>query len=161
MLRLYCVLDSFFFKLVFIGVSCLQCCVNFRCVPGWVNQPSTCLLPLGLPSHPVTVVHDAVFPVLQSMFSCMHAKSLQLCPTLCDCTDYSPLGSSVHRILHEQNTGMGYRALLQRIFLIQRLNATSLCLLHWQAGSLPLVPPGKPMFSLVIYFKHGIHSAYV
>ena len=28
-----------------------------------------------------------------------HAKSLQLCPTLCDPMDYSPLGSSVHGVL--------------------------------------------------------------
>ena len=32
---------------------------------------------------------------------------------------------------------------LQDIFLTQRLNPRLLCLLHWQAGSLPLVPPGK------------------
>ena len=30
---------------------------------------------------------------------CMHAKSLQLCPTLCDPMDYSQPGSSVHGIL--------------------------------------------------------------
>ena len=30
---------------------------------------------------------------------CMQAKSLQSCPTLCDPTDYSPPGSSVHGIL--------------------------------------------------------------
>ena len=30
---------------------------------------------------------------------CMHDKSLHLCPTLCDSTDCSPPGSSVHRIL--------------------------------------------------------------
>ena len=30
------------------------------------------------------------------------------------------------------------------IFLTQRLNPCLLCLLHWQVGSLPLVPPGKP-----------------
>ena len=30
---------------------------------------------------------------------CMHAKSLQLCPTLCDPLDCSPSGSSVHGIL--------------------------------------------------------------
>ena len=30
---------------------------------------------------------------------CMHAKSLQLCPTVCDAMDYSPPGSSVHGIL--------------------------------------------------------------
>ena len=31
--------------------------------------------------------------------ACMHAKSLQSCPTLCDPMDSSPSGSSVHRIL--------------------------------------------------------------
>jgi len=31
--------------------------------------------------------------------ACMHAKSLQSCPTLCDSMDSSPPGSSVHRIL--------------------------------------------------------------
>ena len=30
---------------------------------------------------------------------CMHAKSLQSCPTPCDPMDRSPSGSSVHRIL--------------------------------------------------------------
>ena len=29
---------------------------------------------------------------------CVHAKLLQLCPTLCDPMDYSPQGSSVHGI---------------------------------------------------------------
>ena len=29
---------------------------------------------------------------------CVHAKSLELCPTLCDPVDCSPLGSSVHGI---------------------------------------------------------------
>ena len=36
-------------------------------------------------------------------------------------------------------------ALLQGIFPPQGLNLSLLCLLHWQAGSLPLVPPGKPL----------------
>ena len=36
---------------------------------------------------------------------------------------------------------MGCHLLLQGIFLTQRLNQCLLCLLHWQAGSLPLVPP--------------------
>ena len=30
---------------------------------------------------------------------CVHARSVQLCPTLCDLTDCSPPGSSVHGIL--------------------------------------------------------------
>ena len=40
-----------------------------------------------------------------------------------------------------KNTGVGCHALLQGIFLTQGLN---LHLLHWQMGSLPPVPPGKP-----------------
>ena len=42
-----------------------------------------------------------------------------------------------------KNTGVGCHALLQGIFLTQGLNPRLLCLLRWQAGSLPLVPPGK------------------
>ena len=39
-----------------------------------------------------------------------------------------------------KNTGVGCHALLQGIFLTQRLNPLLLSLLHWQAGSLPLAP---------------------
>ena len=38
-----------------------------------------------------------------------------------------------------------YRALLQGFFPTQGLNPHLLCLLHWQVGSLPLAPPGKPL----------------
>ena len=40
----------------------------------------------------------------------------------------------------------GCCALLQGIFLTQELNLSLLHLLHWQVGSLPLAPPGKPIF---------------
>ena len=43
-----------------------------------------------------------------------------------------------------KNTGVGCHFLLQRIFLTQGLNWRFLHLLHWQAGSFPQVPPGKP-----------------
>ena len=39
---------------------------------------------------------------------------------------------------------MGYHALLQGIFLTQGSNPCLLSCLHWQAGSLPTAPPGKP-----------------
>ena len=42
-----------------------------------------------------------------------------------------------------KNTGVGCHALLQRIFPTQGSNPHLLRLLHWQAGSLPLMPPGK------------------
>ena len=50
-----------------------------------------------------------------------------------------------------KNTGMGYQSLLQGIFPAQGLNWSFLHLLHWQADSLPLVPPGKPQ-ALISYF---------
>ena len=56
----------------------------------------------------------------------------QSCLTLCDTEDCSPPGSSVHGILPGENTGVGGHPLLQWIF------SGLLCLLHWQADSLPL-----------------------
>ena len=44
-----------------------------------------------------------------------------------------------------KNTGMDGHALLQGISLTQGSNLSLLSLLHWQADSLPLEPPGKPM----------------
>ena len=62
----------------------------------------------------------------------------QSCPILCNPMDCSPPGSFVRGILQ---AGIPKWALLQRIFPIQGLNLGLLCLLHWQAGSLPLAPP--------------------
>ena len=62
--------------------------------------------------------------------------------------DCSPPGSSVHGILQNENIGVGCHALLRGIFLIEGLNLHLLCLLHWQAGSLPIVPLGKPTTTL-------------
>ena len=44
---------------------------------------------------------------------------------------------------------MGSHSLLQGIFLIQGSNLSLLCLLNWQAGSLPLAPPGRPPWTLL------------
>ena len=46
----------------------------------------------------------------------------QSCPTLCDTTDCSPPGSSVHEDSPGKNTGVGGRALLQGIFPTQGSN---------------------------------------
>ena len=40
---------------------------------------------------------------------------------------------------------MSCHILLQGIFPTQESNSPLLCLLHWQAGSLPLAPPGKTL----------------
>jgi len=47
-----------------------------------------------------------------------------------------------------KSTGVDHFALLQGIFLTQGLNPRLLSVLHWQAGSLPLSPPGKPTWGL-------------
>ena len=44
---------------------------------------------------------------------------------------------------------MGFHVFLQGIFPIQGSNPRLLHLLHWEAGSLPLGLPGKPILSLL------------
>ena len=72
---------------------------------------------------------------------CVRAKSLESCPTLRDPVCLP--GSSVYEDSPGKNIGVGLHALYQGIFPIQGLNPYLLCLLRWQAGSLPLVPRGK------------------
>ena len=43
-----------------------------------------------------------------------------------------------------KNTGVGCHALLKGTFPTQGSNSHVLCLLHWQAASSVLEPPGKP-----------------
>ena len=75
---------------------------------------------------------------------CMHAKLLQWCPTLRDPMDHSLPGSSAHGILQVRKLEWfvmpSSRGSSQPRYWIW----VSLCLLHWQAGSLSLAPPGKP-----------------
>ena len=47
----------------------------------------------------------------------------QSCPVLCDPMDYSPPSSSGHRDSPSKNTGVGWHALFQGIFPIQRSNS--------------------------------------
>ena len=49
-----------------------------------------------------------------------------------------------------KNIRVGCCTLLQGIFLTQWLNPPFLSLLHWQVGSLPLAPPGKPKTYLLL-----------
>ena len=57
--------------------------------------------------------------------------------TLCDPTDCSSPGSSVHGDSPGKNTGVNGHALLQGIFPIQGSNLFLSHLPHWQMGSLP------------------------
>ena len=71
------------------------------------------------------------------------AKMLQLCTTLQLC-ELKPAGLLCPWDSPGKNTGVGCHAFLQGIFLTQASKLHLLCLLHWQPGSLPLAPPGKP-----------------
>ena len=84
---------------------------------------------------------------------CMHAKSLQSCPTLCDPMDCSLPSSSVRGDSPGKNTEVGCHGLLQGIFLTQGLNRQLLLLLHRQVGSLPLAPPGNPHKYYILILK--------
>ena len=55
---------------------------------------------------------------------------------------YSGLENSLDRIVHE---------ITKSQTLLSDFHFTSSCLRHWQAGSLPLAPPGKPKFYLFIW----------
>ena len=50
-----------------------------------------------------------------------------------------------------KNTGVSCHAILQGIFLTEGSNLHLLCLLHWQAGSLPLVAFGKSLIPISIF----------
>ena len=67
----------------------------------------------------------------------MHAKSLQSCPTLWDTMDCSPQGILQARTLEQVAMPSS------RDFPTQGSNLHVLCLLHRQAGSLPVAPPGN------------------
>ena len=81
------------------------------------------------------------------VYVCVCAQSLQSCPNLCDCMDCSLPGSSVHGILQERTLEWVAVPSSRGIFPTQGLNPCLLCLLHWQLGSLPRAPPGKPILS--------------
>ena len=85
------------------------------------------------------------------------AKLLQSCLTLCNPVDYNPPGSSVHEILQVRLLEW---VAISLIFLTQGLNLSLLCLLHWQADSLPLQVGSLPLFKHIykyyslLQFKH-------
>ena len=84
-----------------------------------------------------SVLHEGLH-IERGMCACTFAKSLQ--PILwtvarqCVCLWDSPGNSN----------GVGCHALLQGIFPTKRSSLHLLCLLHWQAGSLPPQSPVKP-----------------
>ena len=89
-----------------------------------------------------------------TFFSMLCAKLPQLYSTLCDPMYCSLPDSSVHGAPPGKNTGMHHHVLLQEIFPTQGSNLhLILSILHWQVGSLPLVPPGKTFLYMQTQLK--------
>ena len=75
---------------------------------------------------------------------CLHAQSLQSCPTICNSMNHNPLGSSVHGIFPGSSTGVDCHFLLQGIFPTKGLN---LGLLHCRQIVYHLNLQGSPKTS--------------
>ena len=110
------------------------------------------MLPSFRNSHPCLDVCDSLFPSVNK--DLCYAKLFQSCPTLCNPVESSPTGSSVQGILQARKLEWGCHFLLQGIFSTRESNLSLLCLPHWQVGSLPLAPLGKPFPSVNQVLNH-------
>ena len=80
---------------------------------------------------------------------CMHAKSLQSCPTLCDPMDRSPPRSSVHEIL--QARVLEWVAKSSSRGSSQPRDLSCISYVSWMSrqGSLPRAPPGRFCLAII------------
>ena len=78
--------------------------------------------------------------------------------SLSDSMDCSPPSDfSVHGVLQARVLEWVAIPFSRRIFPTQGLNPHLLCLLHWQAGSLPPARPGKPQIDIKSQQIQGIY----
>ena len=84
------------------------------------------------------------------MHTCVCMLSCFSCVWLCNPMGYSLPGSSVHRILQARIPEWVVMPSSRGSSLSRDQTCVSLRLLHWQACSLPLAPPGMP---ICIYIK--------
>ena len=96
----------------------------------WQHNSSLCLLP------------TLVFPLCAVLCSVVSdpLRACGLWPTRLLCPWNFPV----------KNTEVGCRFLHKGIFPTQELNPHLSCLLRWWVDSLPLVPPGKPLFCVCV-----------
>ena len=99
-------------------------------------------------------VSTNIFPKYLCVLSVLRLTQLQFSHSVMS-DSLQPYGLQPARLLYpwdspDKNTGVGCHALLQGI-LIRGLNPHLLCLLNWQVGFLPLLPPGK-LFQITPFF---------
>ena len=87
-----------------------------------------------------THTHTHKYVHVLSCFSCV-----QLFATLWTVAHQAPLSM----VFSRQEYWSGLLDLFQEFFPTQGWNKRLLVLLHWQAGSLPLTPPGEPIYVYV------------
>ena len=103
-------------------------------IPG--DRPDPGIKPVSLASPAVAGRFFSISATWEDQGSldgyvCMHAKSLQLCLTLCDIMDCSHAPPPPPQApFPGKNTGVGYHFLLQGIFPTQGSNPYLLCLLY-------------------------------
>ena len=99
-------------------------------------QLETVPFPLSLKSgHGPRPSRSRVLGALPALLCCV--QLIQSCPILCDPMGCSPPASSVHGILQARTLEWGAMPPPGDL-PTQGSNLHLLCLLHWQAGSLPL-----------------------
>ena len=106
-------------------------------------SPNTSLhtpLPQLSPHTPILAEAHSRAQTRSTLCVLSHFSHIQLFVTLWAVAHQAPLSVG----FSSKNTRVGCYVLLQGIFPTQGLNLRLLHLLHWQAGSLPLVPSGKP-----------------
>ena len=106
-----------------------------RCRTNHLHMMERDTLQATMHNEGVTVINIFV-PIMGCMLSRFSHVRLFVTPWTVAC--HTPLSMGFSR----QEYWSGCHALLQGIFPTQGSNWHQLCLLHWQAGSLPLVPPG-------------------
>ena len=97
-------------------------------------------IPVFSPNFPKASNLSSVYSLTSKWWVCVCVlSSLQLCPILYNPVNCSPPGSSVQGILQAW--------ILEWVAMLSS-RGSSPCRdfqLHWQVGSLPLAPPGKPI----------------
>ena len=142
--------------------------MRLSCVKGsWFSKVSSATFSRG--NFLLETLSNFLFLALQGfcldslldphMLSCF--SRVQLFVTLWTVVCQAPLCMGFSRQEYE----VGCQALLQGIFPTQWLNPCLLHLLQWQAGSLPLAPPGKPSLlwrtTCIRYFQVSPLSKYL
>ena len=144
-------------------IACYSSSMGFSRQEYWCQLP--CPLPRDLPVPGIKPT-SLTTPVLAGRFFAIratwedqntHVKLLQSSLTL-QIHVLSPSRLLCPSDSAGKNTGVGCHALLQGIFPTEGSNPCLLCLLNWQAGSLPWEPPCQPQISYTPQLKKRVQK---